>query len=407
MIWNRLSRWVVTISLLSFILYSTQAKAHSNLVTRLFERGSTLFNGGKADAAVPYLKDATDQDAAYPEAWLLLGRCYLHLGDGKAAVSALRQAAQLNSNQPDAHEYLGDAYVIEGDSKDAIGEYTQATKLNSTLSDAYFELGLAHLAVGDLVASSSDLLHLDVIDAKRQKFRRLQWILTFVQQGLKPFHPSYEANKDPKFKVFKDRLMIAVRSRDVSYTLAAIDPQIAVDLTGNVGRGNFRRSWRVDNPNSPFWTMLLNALEVGGEWEVQAQPPVDSVDKGSKIFEAPAYDTLPYVRTATTDEVTDGLYRYSVVVQDQVALRQRPSESSLSTATLNAWDVVIADWSSSITTIYDIEFSRPKWMRVITAKGQVGFIDGDKLCDVRFDQVTFARLSGKWHIVAFGPAFDL
>jgi tetratricopeptide (TPR) repeat protein len=64
-----------------------------------FERGVSLFNQGRFEAAIPYFQNATRENPEFAEAYLSLGRSYISLSRWRSAIQPLRAAFRLAPNE--------------------------------------------------------------------------------------------------------------------------------------------------------------------------------------------------------------------------------------------------------------------------------------------------------------------
>jgi tetratricopeptide (TPR) repeat protein len=72
-----------------------------------FERGVSLFNQGRFEAAIPYFQDATREDPNFAPAYFYLGRSYISLSQWRAAIQPLRAAVRLAP-----HESKGEIMTV-------------------------------------------------------------------------------------------------------------------------------------------------------------------------------------------------------------------------------------------------------------------------------------------------------
>src|SRR4026208_454624 len=91
-------------------------------------------------------------------------------------------------------------------------------------------------------------------------------------------YPVDEAAKDPSFKRFRDRLILAGKKHDRRFLLSILHPNIRNSCGGDGGVKEFVSMWEVNSPTSKVWSELLEVLSLGGSFKVQ---------EGKKYFEAP------------------------------------------------------------------------------------------------------------------------
>jgi tetratricopeptide (TPR) repeat protein len=69
------------------------------VLTHSFERGVTLFNQGRFEAAIPHFQEATREDPDFAPAYFYLGRSYISLSRWRSAIQPLRAAVRLAPNE--------------------------------------------------------------------------------------------------------------------------------------------------------------------------------------------------------------------------------------------------------------------------------------------------------------------
>ena len=108
---------------------STRAKATRAAAEDLYAKGYAEAQEGKqlkkdgktGDAkkkfgkAIKKFEGAVERDAAYYEAWNMIGYCSRNLGDLKRAFSAYEKCLSIKPDYAEAHEYRGEAYIQSGD----------------------------------------------------------------------------------------------------------------------------------------------------------------------------------------------------------------------------------------------------------------------------------------------------
>jgi tetratricopeptide (TPR) repeat protein len=60
-----------------------------------FDRGLTLFNQGRFEAAIPQFQSATREDPDFAQAYFYLGRSYISVSRWRSAIQPLRAAFRL------------------------------------------------------------------------------------------------------------------------------------------------------------------------------------------------------------------------------------------------------------------------------------------------------------------------
>ncbi len=78
--------------------------------------------------------------------------------------------------------------------------------------------------------------------------------------------PIDEGKTDASFKTFREKLIEAVKKRDVKYVLGILDPAILNSFGGDGGIKEFKEMWKIDSPASELWDELLIVLTNGGSF---------------------------------------------------------------------------------------------------------------------------------------------
>lgn len=105
--------------------------------------GVALLEAGRAEEAVPHLREAVRLEPANAVAVLNLGNALLDLGDTDAAIVQLESAVRLDPAAPDAHNNLGIALGARGRVDEAIAQFQEALRLRPEYEDAKRNLALA------------------------------------------------------------------------------------------------------------------------------------------------------------------------------------------------------------------------------------------------------------------------
>lgn len=282
----------------------------------------------------------------------------------------------------------------------AMDEYKQAVKLKSNLADAYFGMGIADLATGNRDAAQKELLHLQVMDTGDNQGLshrgngllkdQYQWILQFVGQPGHKYLPVDEAAINPSFNAFRNRLAKAVKEHDSKYIIHnVVDANTRLDI-GEMGKGAFITEWEINSPQSPFWPAMGRILSIGGGW-------VTGYDKNTTVFLVPyTFNNFPYK--------IDETKTYGIVTKPEASLRAAPSTTSPVLKSLS-YDVIIPLFEESVGNEQGGD-DVWQWTRVITAKGDVGYLSTDELYTNIGLFAKFAKIKGHWMMVDFRPDAD-
>lgn len=84
---------------LALLLFSGCATLRGISAQNSFERGVTLFNQGRFEAAIPHFQEATREDPNFAPAYFYLGRSYVSLSRWRSAIQPLRSAFRLAPSQ--------------------------------------------------------------------------------------------------------------------------------------------------------------------------------------------------------------------------------------------------------------------------------------------------------------------
>jgi hypothetical protein len=185
--------------------------------------------------------------------------------------------------------------------------------------------------------------------------------------------PVDEGSRDPSFAAFRDRLLRAVRARDVELVLGAIDPAFGTEISQEIaGAAAFERTWKLrDNPRgSPVWKVLEDVLTLGG------------------TFMRPDMFCAPYVYTKFPDEVTAA--DHAVVLRSGAPVFARPAATA----------PIVASASFEIVRTQPLpppdRFQSPGWVVVDLASGRRGYM---READVRSPidyRACFVKRGGAW-----------
>jgi hypothetical protein len=202
-----------------------------------------------------------------------------------------------------------------------------------------------------------------------------------VAQEVK-LYPVDEAHKDRSFKLFRDRLIAALKRRDRKFLLSILDKRIRNSWGGDGGVKEFVEHWNLNSPNSKVWAELLTILSMGGSF---------NEENGQKIFEAPyvssRWETIEKKLPTGLDAFCCG-----VVIGTKVRMHIRPDDATPVLAMLS-YDVVHLDYEGSVEEATGEEF---RWIKIKTFKGQDGYVRGDQIRSPVGLRASFKKVRGKW-----------
>jgi hypothetical protein len=203
------------------------------------------------------------------------------------------------------------------------------------------------------------------------------WMLALPSMGLAQraaVLPVDEAARDPEFFVFRGRLQAALARQDTTALLRIIAPDILNSLGGDGGREEFRRTWRLAQPNrSELWAALGLVLALGGRFH------------GDTAFYAPyTFEGVP----------GDGFETLAVLGRN-VLVRAQPTASSAVVDTLSF--EAVTRWREGHTG----SAAAARWEPVRTSKARTGWVLGHDLRSPHDYRAGFVRRDGQWWLRAF------
>lgn len=209
----------------------------------------------------------------------------------------------------------------------------------------------------------------------------LAFSLNIAAQNDRKLLPVDEAEKDASFKIFREKLIAAVKKHDTRYVLSIVDPNIKNGFGGQDGIANFKKQWKIANPKSELWDELLYVLTHGGSFDKQGK---------NKTFIAPyIYSNFP--------ENLDA-FEYSVITAKDVNLRATPFLTAPVIASLT-YDFVKVDFENSIKDKSDNE--KYSWVKVETLNGKKGFVSANFVRSSIDYRAGFEKKRGQWKMIFF------
>lgn len=224
----------------------------------------------------------------------------------------------------------------------------------------------------------------------RDSIRQLYHQLMAAKQDTLPLNPIYEAGKlypvdeapkDTSFFIFRERLLQAVKKREVFSLMDAIHPEIKVDFGGGTGVADFVSTWELDSPekakDSRVWRILEQVLQNGGTF-----------DNGGRSFIA------PYIFAIWPDDFD--AFEYVAITGSGVRLRSAPNLQS-QTLTMTSHDIVKRlETTSTKETIGGETYPWEK-IRLTGDDGKEGYVFGKYVASSIDFRAGFERQpNGKW-----------
>jgi hypothetical protein len=200
-------------------------------------------------------------------------------------------------------------------------------------------------------------------------------------------YPFDKASENPSFKRFRDRLITAVKQRDLEFLLKHIDDGIQVGFGQGGGSEEFVREWKMDlDPGkSRLWKELAQVIRMGGAFQ----------DEEKKVFFAP-YTFLPFPGDSEFDS-----YFSAFVTGSGVRVRSGPSSSAPAIARLS-YDAV--KWEYKTPERSDCYLGGDAgycWKEVAIYTGQKGYVYTKYLRSPIDYRAGFEEKDGVWKMVFF------
>jgi eukaryotic-like serine/threonine-protein kinase len=112
---------------------------------------------GRFREAVPFLREATEQDPQHFWAWFELGNCHDNLVQDAEAVACYSASMGLRPKFPWSYFNRGLVYLRQQNLKQAAADFDQVIRLRPEVADAYINRALARQGLGDYARAIDDL----------------------------------------------------------------------------------------------------------------------------------------------------------------------------------------------------------------------------------------------------------
>lgn len=193
-------------------------------------------------------------------------------------------------------------------------------------------------------------------------------INVYAQAILKPVD---QADRKADFFGFRAQLLTAIIKKDKNSLLAAVNKNIKNSFGGNDGIDNFRKSWKIDQTNSPLWETLGTVLALGG------------------TFDHAGSFNAPYTFSAWPDNVD--VFENIAIIGEKVNIRATP--------TLNG--KVLANVSYVILPLVNKVGLNKQWVAVKLTDGKTGYVSKALTRSSVDYRAIFEKVDGRWQMVAF------
>ncbi len=191
--------------------------------------------------------------------------------------------------------------------------------------------------------------------------------------------PLDEAGRDASLVAFRDRLLAIVLARDAEALLGMVYSRVENGVRAKNGHDEFRRRWRLDEPDSPLWAELEAILRLGGGFVRSS--------RGVQFC-------APYVFTEFPEQLD--IYAHAVVMGERVALKRQPRHGGQTARLLNYHIVQVSDWRS----VPDDGGAATAWVKVRTLDGSEGYVRKDKLRSPSDYHACFLAMAPGWRLIS-------
>ena len=194
--------------------------------------------------------------------------------------------------------------------------------------------------------------------------------------------PVDEASQNASFSSFRTKLIAAAERHDSKYILSILDPKIELSFGGDSGIADFKRVWKINSTNSPFWREFLAVIKNGGTFNGDGAKRLDQF-------------SAPYLFTSWPEDVDS--FEYHAIFGNNVNLRREPHPEAEVVATLS-YNVIKIE-SETVPKNGKPEY--PGWLHITTLGGLKGYVKREFVRGPIDYRAIFERKRGVWKMVAF------
>lgn len=192
--------------------------------------------------------------------------------------------------------------------------------------------------------------------------------------------PVDDAKKNPSFLAFRIRLIAAAERKDAKFILAMLDPKIELSFGGDSGIGDFRRIWKIDRKDSPFWEVFLSVITNGGTFYGEGKNKLNSF-------------SAPYLFSVWPEDLD--AFEYAAIIGSDVRLRKTPGTDGEIIGKLSYNVVKIEEEPSSDDP------GVPVWRSIKTLGGMSGYVHRDYVRSSIDYRAGFEKKRGRWTMTYF------
>lgn len=189
-----------------------------------------------------------------------------------------------------------------------------------------------------------------------------------AQQQLLPVD---EAVKQPDFFSFRAGLIAAVARRDAQAILAVVHKDIKTSFGPEGGIDDFKKKWRLDRADSPFWETFATVLALGG------------------TFNSADGFVAPYV-FANWPEGSDS-FENVAITGSKVRVREAPNAAA---ATIDALSFVVVPRAQA-------GVPNQQWVAIRLSNGKTGYVSAAYARSPVDYRAYFQREDGRWKLTLF------
>ena len=207
--------------------------------------------------------------------------------------------------------------------------------------------------------------------------------IAFVAAGQERYlRPLDEANIDPGFVAFRDKVIAAAERKDAKFIYSIVDPAILNGFGDRNGITWFKRDWKLERANSQFWAKFLAVVRNGGSFQGDG-------DKKRDMFVA------PYVYANWPEDLDS--FEYCAIFGSDVNLRKTPGTDG----------EVIGKLSHNLVKIEPETLPKsgrseyPGWKNVRTLGGLEGFVKEEYVRSSVDYRADFEKKRGQWVMTFF------